>query len=395
MSEPPPAIPSTHTLPYTLPAASTTISPYELIEVIGQGAFGAVYKAMDKTQNTLVAIKHIHNTHELFLDSALIEIQIHQTLEREKEYPTRYDHLVRLIDFYYTVTRELYLVYELCWTDMHSLLYSHASKRGFTQEIVLGITYQVVIGLQWLHRFQLVHRDLKPSNILMTFNGIIKLCDFGSSTNYDSPTRQYSPVRVTLRYRAPELLVGSTSYGPAIDMWALGCVMMELLRGRSWMDLYVYRQQCQRATRASNSGDGIIDDVPVPEPTALEQLQYICDHLGPINQTNWPGFTSIKDNPIECVNASPAVPLQSYFNEYHSISMETIRLIRQLLNYDPYKRPTCQSVLTHPALNSNTIPVAGYEKLALIPSLYSKRRSRQLPSIAAAKPPPPQQQSVQ
>lgn len=77
---------------------------------------------------------------------------------------------------------------------------------------------------------QTIHRDVKPENILLTKDCIVKLCDFGFARTL-SPNENYTDYVATRWYRAPELLVGDTQYGPAVDVWAIGCVAAELMRG--------------------------------------------------------------------------------------------------------------------------------------------------------------------
>jgi serine/threonine protein kinase len=79
-----------------------------------------------------------------------------------------------------------------------------------------------------MHSLGVVHRDLKPENVLI-LDGKAKICDFGSSKILDKENNKNTPYVVSRYYRAPELLLGSTKYTETIDIWAVGCMLFELM----------------------------------------------------------------------------------------------------------------------------------------------------------------------
>lgn len=95
---------------------------------------------------------------------------------------------------------------------------------------------QLLSGLQHCHERGILHRDIKASNLLIDKNGMLKIADFGLANVYNpKPKRPMTSKVVTLWYRAPELLLGSTDYGVGIDLWSAGCLLAEMFLGRPIM----------------------------------------------------------------------------------------------------------------------------------------------------------------
>ena len=88
---------------------------------------------------------------------------------------------------------------------------------------------QTLLGLEYLHQNCILHRDLKSNNLLVDAKGCLKLGDFGLAKYFGSPNRLYTHEVVTRWYRAPELLFGAKKYGVGVDIWAVGCILAELL----------------------------------------------------------------------------------------------------------------------------------------------------------------------
>lgn len=95
---------------------------------------------------------------------------------------------------------------------------------------------QLLSGLHHCHERGILHRDIKGSNLLIDNKGVLKIADFGLANSF--PPKQKHPLTnrvVTLWYRAPELLLGSTDYGVGIDLWSAGCLLAEMFVGRPIM----------------------------------------------------------------------------------------------------------------------------------------------------------------
>jgi len=102
--------------------------------------------------------------------------------------------------------------------------------------------HQLLTGLNYCHLNNILHRDIKGSNLLIDNNGILKLADFGLARSCALENSKPLTNRViTLWYRPPELLLGSQSYGPAVDMWSAGCIFAELLQGKAILTVSIHQ----------------------------------------------------------------------------------------------------------------------------------------------------------
>ena len=127
---------------------------------------------------------------------------------------------------------KLYLVFE--FVDMNLLeLISEYYPDGFTADHVRQTVWQMVRAVEYCHRHDVIHRDIKPENLLVNLSDMtVKLCDFGFARTIPIPNDlELTDYVATRWYRAPELLLGCLVYGPEVDMFAIGCVMGEIVDG--------------------------------------------------------------------------------------------------------------------------------------------------------------------
>lgn len=111
-------------------------------------------------------------------------------------------------------------------------------RAGILEEIHKKfIVYQLLKALKYMHSGELIHRDLKPSNLLLNSECHAKVADFGLARSISCPKEIAEQVLTeyvaTRWYRAPEILLGSTKYSKAVDMWSVGCILGELINGKS------------------------------------------------------------------------------------------------------------------------------------------------------------------
>ena len=122
------------------------------------------------------------------------------------------------------------MVFEYAEYDFLQLLHYHShTLKGvpIPEFTVKSLLWQLLNGLDYLIQNGIMHRDLKPANILVTSQGTVKIADLGLARNFNEPLQPFynsDKIVVTIWYRAPELLLGSRHYTPAIDLWAVGCI---------------------------------------------------------------------------------------------------------------------------------------------------------------------------
>ncbi|CAF3071927.1 unnamed protein product [Rotaria socialis] len=198
---------------------------YEILGIIGEGAYGVVLKARKKDENTLVAIKYFKQTPGYQTDTDVIDREL--TILRS----LRFENVVELIEWFRDKKR-CCLVFEYVEWNMLQVLQQH--PEGLPLEQVRRLSYQLFSAINWCHIHEIIHRDIKPENLLISKNLILKLCDFGFARfcNAKTLTDHYTDYVATRWYRSPELLIGSP-YGKSADVWACGCIMAELKTGQA------------------------------------------------------------------------------------------------------------------------------------------------------------------
>lgn len=123
----------------------------------------------------------------------------------------------------------IFIVMDFIEHDLKTLLATQSMP--FLASEIKTLLHQLLSAMSLLHRNWIIHRDLKTSNLLMNNRGQIKLADFGLARMYGEPrgSNDMTKLVVTLWYRAPELLLGASTYDTAIDMWSVGCIFAELI----------------------------------------------------------------------------------------------------------------------------------------------------------------------
>nr|XP_008251927.2 mitogen-activated protein kinase 15 [Oryctolagus cuniculus] len=290
---------------------------FRLQRRLGKGAYGIVWKAVDRSTGEVVAIKKIFDAFRDQTDAQRTFREI-VLLQEFGGHP----NIIRLLDVIRAENdRDIYLVFESMDTDLHAVIEKGTLLKDIHKRYIF---YQLLRATQFLHSGHVVHRDQKPSNVLLDANCLVKLCDFGLARSLSSvpegpegqPLTEYVATRW---YRAPEVLLSSHWYTPGVDMWSLGCILGEMLRGRPLFPGTSTLHQLQL----------ILEAVPPPSEEDLLALgsnysSLVLHHLG--------------SRPRQLLDAllPPDTPPQA------------LDLLRRLLVFAPDKRLSAAQALQHP-----------------------------------------------
>ena len=199
---------------------------YEVLGVVGEGAYGIVYKCKNKETGKYVAIKKFKETEdELVQKTMKRELKMLQQLKHEN-----------IVDFQESFIHKgnLFLVFEYVEKNLLEVL--EESPDGLPPKLIKSFIYQMCKALLYMHKNNMIHRDIKPENLLINENLDLKLCDFGFARKVkldqkNNNINQMTDYVATRWYRSPELLLSGGIYGPDVDYWAVGCIMGELADG--------------------------------------------------------------------------------------------------------------------------------------------------------------------
>ncbi|XP_053984542.1 serine/threonine-protein kinase minibrain [Hylaeus anthracinus] len=211
---------------YIIKNGEKFLDRYEIDSLIGKGSFGQVVKAFDHEEQTQVAIKIIKNK-KPFLNQAQIEVRLLEMMNRAD---TENKYYIVKLKRHFMWRNHLCLVFELLSYNLYDLL-RNTNFRGVSLNLTRKFAQQLCTALLFLStpELNIIHCDLKPENILLCNpkRSAIKIVDFGSSCQLGQRIYQYIQSRF---YRSPEVLLG-IPYDLAIDMWSLGCILVEMHTG--------------------------------------------------------------------------------------------------------------------------------------------------------------------
>jgi len=287
---------------------------YQRTEVLGQGTYGKVYKATHIETGKTVALKKtiLTSDDEGVPPTTLREVSILRALDSP--------YIVSLLDVEHTESRGgkplLYLVFEYIDHDLKQFMVSKYGKGNpLPLDTAKRFCLQILLGLRHCHANSIMHRDLKPQNLLVTKDAsLIKLADFGLGRVYSVPLPKYTHEVVTLWYRAPEILLGTKIYTTALDVWSVGCILAEMVSGRSIF--------CGESE--------------------IEQLFAIFRVMGTPTAETWPKVSDLRDwHEFPQWRPKPLIELLP------SLGADGCDLLESMLALDPAKRISATEAIKH------------------------------------------------
>ncbi|KAI6659257.1 Extracellular signal-regulated kinase 2-like [Oopsacas minuta] len=302
---------------------------YDIKKRIGKGAYGIVWKAIDRRNGEICALKKIFDAFRNTTDA--------QRTYREVFFLTKFSshqNIVRLLNVVRADNhRDLYLLFEYMDTDLHQ-----AIRAGILAEIHRAyIMYQLMNATSYLHSGNVIHRDYKPSNVLLNAECFVKVADFGLArsliqippsqsgshgntvdTNSEPLMTEYVATRW---YRAPEILLSSNKYTKGVDMWSLGCILAEMMTHKPLFS----------GSSSLNMISLISSALPPPTPSDVTSLQ------SPYAQSTLEHSRSKQKRPL-CDMLPDSCP-------------PAVDLVEQLMRWSPDKRLSALHALSHSYLS--------------------------------------------
>ncbi|XP_068026594.1 LOW QUALITY PROTEIN: cyclin-dependent kinase 16 [Melanerpes formicivorus] len=283
------------------------LETYIKLDKLGEGTYATVYKGRSKLTENLVALKEIRLEHEEGAPcTAIREVSLLRDL--------KHANVVTLHDIVHT-PQCLTLVFEYLDRDLKQYLDDCGNL--ISMHNVKLFLLQLLRGLAFCHRHKVLHRDLKPQNLLLSRRGDLKLADFGLARAKSIPTKSYSNEVVTLWYRPPDILLGSTEYSTQIDMWGVGCIFSEMVTGRPLF----------------------------PGSTVEEQLHFIFRLLGDPTEETWPGIGA---NAEFRAHKYPPYPPEGLLHHAPRLEEDGADLLGQLLQFEGRRRLAAAEAMEHP-----------------------------------------------
>lgn len=291
---------------------------YQLLQAIGSGAYGLVCSAVDTVTNTKVAIKKLNRPFQTATHAkrTFRELRLLKHMNHE--------NIIGLLDTFYHGTtleafQQIYLVTHLMGADLNNII----RTQRLTDDHVQFLVYQMLRGLKYIHSAGVIHRDLKPSNLAVNEDCELRILDFGLARPAESEMTGYVATRW---YRAPEIMLNWMHYNMTVDVWSVGCIMAELLTGRTLF----------------------------PGSDHIHQLNLIMEILGTPGEEFMKKISS--ESARNYIKSLKVMKKRDFKDVFRGANPVAIDLLEKMLELDADKRITAEQALAHPYLEKYSDP---------------------------------------
>ncbi|KAG5890978.1 hypothetical protein JTB14_037964 [Gonioctena quinquepunctata] len=288
---------------------------YQTLSAVGSGAYGQVCSALDTVSKKKVAIKKLSRPFQTVVHAK----RTYRELKLLKH--MRHENVIGLLDVFYPRqdNSQIYLVTHLMGADLNNII----RTQKLTDDHVQFLVYQILRGLKYVHSAGVIHRDLKPSNIAVNEDCELKILDFGLARPTETEMTGYVATRW---YRAPEIMLNWMHYNQTVDIWSVGCIMAELLTGKTLF----------------------------PGTDHIHQLNLIMEILGTPSDEFMQKITS--ESARSYIKSLPMMPKKDLTQYIVGANPLAIDLLSLMLELDSERRITAEQALAHPYLAAYADP---------------------------------------
>ncbi|XP_056629340.1 mitogen-activated protein kinase 14A isoform X1 [Triplophysa dalaica] len=283
---------------------------YQNLSPVGSGAYGTVCSAYDEKPGLKVAVKKLSRPFQSIIHAK----RTYRELRLLKH--MKHENVIGLLDVFTPATsleefNDVYLVTHLMGADLNNIV----KCQKLTDDHVQFLIYQILRGLKYIHSADIIHRDLKPSNLAVNEDCELKILDFGLARHTDDEMTGYVATRW---YRAPEIMLNWMHYNMTVDIWSVGCIMAELLTGRTLF----------------------------PGTDHIDQLKLIMLLVGTPGPELLMKISS--ESARTYINSLPQMPKRNFADVFIGANPLAVELLEKMLVLDTDKRITAAEALADP-----------------------------------------------